>query len=422
MIFVRVVVAAAALLSPVAALATAGYFQLGYGLKAKAMGGVAAALPQDSLVAATNPAGMALLGNRLDGGLEWFSADRGSEIRGNSLGLSGARDANGIRSSAVPEFGFNRMLDSGHSLGLSIYGNGGITKYRDNPLAQLGGSSQAGLEFLQAVFAPSCAVRLGEDNVIGVALNFVVQQFSARGFEHFDSPLFSKNPGAVTNRGVDYATGWGVRFGWMGRVTPQISIGAAYQPTIRMSHFARYRGLLADSGNFDVPGTVTAGIAWNATAALTLAADIERINFAGVRSIGNKADCFLATSCLLGAVDGPGSGWRNTTVVKVGIAYAATPELTIRAGFATLSQPIPPEQTLLNIFAPAVSERHVTAGATWQLRDHWELTVSVMHAFAASVAGNHSIPAGFPPKGVGGGEANLRMEQNAIGVELGWKM
>ena len=64
--------AAAALLAPTLALATAGYFQLGYGLKAKGLGGAAAAFPQDALVAATNPAGMVRLGNRLDAGLDWF--------------------------------------------------------------------------------------------------------------------------------------------------------------------------------------------------------------------------------------------------------------------------------------------------------------------------------------------------------------
>ncbi len=40
------------------ALATNGYFSHGWGTKSKAMAGVAAALPQDTLVSATNPAGM----------------------------------------------------------------------------------------------------------------------------------------------------------------------------------------------------------------------------------------------------------------------------------------------------------------------------------------------------------------------------
>ena len=50
---------AAVLAAPLSVFATTGYFSHGYGLKAKGMGGVGIALPQDSLAAATNPAGMA---------------------------------------------------------------------------------------------------------------------------------------------------------------------------------------------------------------------------------------------------------------------------------------------------------------------------------------------------------------------------
>ena len=45
-----------------AAYATNGYFSHGYGIKAEGMGGVGIALPQDTLAAATNPAGMGLIG------------------------------------------------------------------------------------------------------------------------------------------------------------------------------------------------------------------------------------------------------------------------------------------------------------------------------------------------------------------------
>ncbi|HJS39016.1 MAG TPA: long-chain fatty acid transporter, partial [Burkholderiales bacterium] len=70
--------ATAAVLAPGAALATTGYFAHGYGIKAKSMGGVGIALPQDALAAASNPAGIAFVGNRIDLGAEWFTPDRGA--------------------------------------------------------------------------------------------------------------------------------------------------------------------------------------------------------------------------------------------------------------------------------------------------------------------------------------------------------
>jgi len=66
----------AASLFSTAATATNGYFKHGYGVRSQGMAGVAMALPQDSLAAATNPAGTGLVGERVDAGLTWFRPDR----------------------------------------------------------------------------------------------------------------------------------------------------------------------------------------------------------------------------------------------------------------------------------------------------------------------------------------------------------
>lgn len=409
------------LLSPTTTLATAGHFQLGYGLKAKAMGGAAIAYPQDALAAASNPAGMVWIGNRVDAGIERFAADRGSEITGNTLGLTGNRDANGRKVFPVPEFGFNHMVDERHALGVSVFGNGGMTRYLDNPLGALGGSNPGGFEYVQAVVAPAIAVRLGERHSVGAALNLVSQEFAARGLEHFDSTFFSASPGNVTNRGRDRASGAGLRLGWLGRITDSLTLGATYQPRIEMDRFERYEGLLVDRGRFDIPENYGVGAALAIAPGLTLAGDLHRIRFSGVKALGARADCFLALQCLMGAADGPGSGWRDATVYKLGVAYEARPGLALRAGVAYLRQLVPADQTLLNIFAPAVSKWHFTLGATLQLSRRWELTASYMRAPRETVPGRQSIPAGFPPSGVGGGEANLRMDQSALGISLGWR-
>ncbi len=409
-----------ALSLPGAAFANAGYFQLGYGIKAKGMAGISVALPQDALAAASNPAGMAWIGNRVDVGIERMAVDRGSEIHGNTLGLSGSRDANGRQVFPVPDFGANYMLDERLALGVSVFGNGGMTRYRNNPLDALDGSSPAGLEYVQAVIAPALALKLGERYAVGVALNLVVQDFAARGFEHFDNQLFSVSPGFVTNHGRDGARGVGLRVGGLARATESLTLGASYQPRIRMGRFDAYKGLLAGQGNFDVPENYGLGAAWRAARGVTVAGELQRINFAGVSSLGARLDCFPDT-CKLGASDGPGSGWRNTTVYKLGVAYDFSPDLVLRAGIAWLRQPIPESQTLLNVFAPAVTGRHLTFGATWRAAPQWELSASFMRGFGAAVHGSGSIKAGFPPGGVGGGEADLRMSQSALGVSLGWR-
>jgi long-chain fatty acid transport protein len=404
--------ATAAALAPFAAQATTGYFQHGYGIKAKGMGGVGIALPQDSLAAATNPAGMALVGNRLDVGLDWFAPDRGAEVVGNPF-FSGTYDGNDTKSFLIPEFGYNRMISPSLALGVSVYGNGGMnTDYKTSPFAALGGSSPAGVDLMQLFIAPTIAWKSGA-HALGASLNLAYQRFEARGLQPF-AP-FSSDPANLTDRGHDDSTGWGLRLGWTGQVTPSVTLGATYQTKTSMSKFDKYKGLFADQGEFDIPENYGVGIAFKATPKFTLAADVQRINYGDIPAVGNPIDC-LFTGCQLGGPDGAGFGWRNTTVYKLGLAYEWSPSLTLRGGFVTLEQPIPSSQTLFNILAPGVVEDHVTLGATWQMSKQNELTFAYMHAFENKVNGSGSIP-----PGLGGGEANLRMSQDAFGIAWGWK-
>jgi len=404
--------AVTAALLPAAAFATTGYFSHGYGMKAKSMGGVGIALPQDSLAAATNPAGMALIGNRMDLGLDWFRPDRGAEIVGNPM-LSGTYDGNGASDFLIPEFGFNRMLDPNLALGISVYGNGGMnTEYATSPFAAIGGSSPAGVDLSQLFIAPTIAWKTG-GHAFGASLNLAYQRFQARGLQPF--AMFSSDPANVTDRGYDTSTGWGVRVGWTGQVTPSVTLGATYQTKTQMGKFDKYKGLFAEQGGFDIPENYGVGVAWKAGSGLTLAADVQQINYGDVASVGNPVDC-LFTGCQLGADNGAGFGWQNTTVYKIGASYEWSRSLTLRGGYVTLKQPIPASQTLFNIVAPGVVENHVTLGATWQVSNQSELTVGYMHAFENKVNGAGSIP-----PSMGGGEANLRMSQDSLGIAWGWK-
>lgn len=407
--------AIAAALLPLSAAATTGYFQHGYGIKSKGMGGVGIALPQDSLAAATNPAGMAWVGNRVDGGLDWFAPTRSAEIVGNGAGASGNYDANGRKSFLVPEFGFNRMVSTNLAVGVSVFGNGGMnTYYNNNPFRAFGGSNgPGGVDLMQLFVSPTVAYKLGNHS-FGASLNIAYQQFGAQGLEGFRA--MSANPNEVTNRGRDSSSGLGMRFGWTGQITPNFTLGATYQTKTKMSKLDKYKGLFAEEGGFDVPENYGVGVAFKATPALTIAADIERINYGNVRSVGNTVDCLFVGACQLGPSNGAGFGWRNSTAYKIGLAYEVSPTLTLRAGYATLKQPIPASQTFFNILAPGVVEDHFTLGATWQMSKQGELSVSYMHAPEKKVNGSGSIAVGF-----GGGEANLRMKQNALGVGFGWK-
>ncbi len=75
------------------------------------------------------------------------------------------------------------------------------------------------------------------------------------------------------------------------------------------------------------------------------------------------------------------------------------------------------DQTLFNIVAPGVIKEHLTLGGTWK-QGNSELSVAYTHAFKNTVKGSGSIPA-MP---FGGGEANLHLEENILGLAWGWKL
>lgn len=419
-------VAAIGLLAPLASHATLGYFSHGYGLKAKGMGGVGIALPQDSLAPATNPAGNAWIGTRFDGELEWFRPIREAEIVGNANppfgpGRSGTYDASGRKDFLIPGVGYNRMLNKDLALGVAVFGNGGMnTTFNNNPFGGfLGGSAKGGVDYMQLFIAPTVAYKLNQNHSIGATLNVVYHQFGAQGLEGFALPApfnASVSPGNVTNRGRDDASGVSLRIGWIGKISPAVTLGATYQTKTDMGKFGKYSGLFRNGGELDVPENYGFGIAVDATPKLKIAADILQINYAKVASIGTPSDCLLVTgTCQLGAANGPGFGWRNATAYKIGMSYALSQSLTLRAGFATTKQPIPANQTFLNILFPAVVQDHITLGATLQT-GATELTVGYMHALKKTVSGAGSIPVGF-----GGGNANLKMYQDSLGVGLGMK-
>jgi long-chain fatty acid transport protein len=408
--------AALAALAPSVALATTGYFAHGYGIKAKATGGVGIALPQDALAAASNPAGIAWVGDRMDVGVDWFMPDRGASISGSgNPAANGDYDGNNTKSFLIPEFGYNHVINPNWTFGVAVYGNGGMnTDYANNPFAKYGmGSGNAGVDLMQLFVAPTVAWKSGA-NSFGVSLNLAYQRFKAEGIQGFS--MFSSSSGNVSNNGYDDSTGWGVRVGWLGQVSSAVTLGATYQSKTKMSKFDKYSGLFANQGEFDIPENYGVGIAVKASPALTIAADIERINYNDVAAVGNTADCFFAMTCQLGSSNGPGFGWQNTTVYKLGVTYALSPRTTLRAGYVMLDQPIPASQTFFNILAPGVVESHLTLGATWAMGTNGELTLMYMHAFEKEVNGSGSIPMSF-----GGGEANLRMSQDSLGLGYGWK-
>jgi long-chain fatty acid transport protein len=412
---------AAAALAALPALATDGYFPHGYGMKALGMGGTSTALAQDSMGGATNPASMVWTGSRLDIGANVFMPIRDAERSGAGFPTLNGKVDSGKTAFLIPEFGYNRMLNDRTSLGVTVYGNGGMnTSYPQGnfncgggPANMLCGSGGLGVDLMQLIVAPTMAYKIAPQHSLGASLLLGYQRFSATGLQAFDNapgfPPFTQSPGSVTNNGTSTSTGVGVRLGYFGRFDA-LSVGASWSPKMKMGKLDAYKGLFAGGGSFDIPQNYSVGVAFNLAPAWTIAADYQRINYAGVPSVGNPS----LPVAPLGAANGPGFGWHNIDVFKLGVAWQMNSQLVLRAGYNHGQNPIQGADVTFNILAPGVMTSHYTFGFTHALSASDELTGALMIAPRQSVTGA-SLFNGLLGAGAGGNET-VRMRQSSIGV------
>lgn len=402
---------------PTSGYATNGYFSHGFGARSQAVAGVSLALPQDGLIAASNPAGISALGNRLDVGVSLFRPSRGAEITGNFAGANGRYHGNDTQYFLIPEFAYTRQLDNDLSVGLAIYGNGGMnTDYRSNPLAAFGSTGAAGVNLEQLFITPSVSWQVTDKHAFGAAVTLAHQTFEMKGVSAFDNPFFSASPGKVSNNGEASARGAGVKLGWTGQLSPTLTFGAAWSSRINMDKFDRYAGLFAEEGAFDIPATYGLGVAWQSSAALTLAADWQHIEYASIKSVANPLQNLLVGNAL-GTRYGGGFGWKDINVTKLGAVYQYTDSIILRAGISRAEQPIPASETFFNILAPGTIRDHISAGATWVTASGGEWSLSFTHALKETVKGQGSIPMPF-----GGGEATIHLKEDILTVGYTFKL
>jgi long-chain fatty acid transport protein len=436
-------VATAAAFAPCAAFATDGYFSHGYGMKAKGRGGASTAMTTDSFGGAVNPASMAFVGERLDLGADWFRPDRSASRVGSAGGtgfLDGAADGNETNNFLIPEFGYNKMLRPDLSLGITVYGNGGMnTDYAGGQLDQgicgggapngvrvnlLCGTGNLGVDLSQLILAPTLAYKLTPEHSLGISPLIGYQRFKAYGLDAFAA--ISSDPAHLTNKGYDSTWGAGLRIGYFGQPLPSLAFGAAYSTKIN-GKFKEYRGLFAEGGSFDIPENWNIGLAWKPTSKVTVAADYQRIYYSKVKSVGNPSNqpgCAptfpagpgVGAGCLGASAASIGFGWDDVGAIKLGIEYEYSSALTLRAGYNRSDNPIQARDVTFNILAPGVVQNHLTLGFTYNVDKSSEITMAYMHAFKNSVSG----PATNPYFPVGGTET-ISLSEESLGIAWGWK-
>ena len=455
------------------AAATTGYFQLGYGARSVGMAGATVSNPQDSLAASVNPAGMGMVGERVDAGLRFFSpGDRSASLKTSAFGATyDVEDTSRRNLFLVPSLGYTSRINDRMSWGIRMYGNGGLNTTYDRNLydetaAVAGAFAQGGpiaasqlpegtttsdfglpiedvgtlgVNLEQGIIAPTLSFKVHEKHTLGASLLVGIQRFSARGLGNFQcftqtgqsqpagagscaasGGAFSATPSdSLTNNSSDWAYGAGVRVGWIGEVHPKLSLGAAVASKIYMTEFDDYSELFAEDGKLDVPANFTVGLTFKPTNDLNLSFDFQRIYYEGVNSISNPGPVFSPAGPalppgggLLGTKDGLGFGWENINVYRIGADYRYNREWNFRAGFSYNDQVIPEDQVLFNVLAPATPKIHATLGFTYRPNDNSEWSFAYMHAFEETISTSQTA-FGVP--------GEIRMEQNAFDLSYAYK-
>ena len=441
---------------PSIALATDGYFPHGYGMKAKGMGGASTAMADDTFGGANNPASMVWAGSRYDVGLDLFSPKREISRSGSAAGLDGSVSS-GSNLFFVPEFGYNKMLGWDMSVGVSIYGNGGMNtdfnggqisaaspvcgngaggfnqaSGQAGPYNMLCGEGKLGMNLEQLIIAPTFAKKVNKDNSFGGSLLIARQNFRAEGLSAFfgftssgagGPPAYANSN--LTNRGRDTTWGYGLKLGWMSKVSDTTTVGASYTSKVKMGKFDKYKDLFAGQGYFDLPESFALGIAVKVNPKWTVAADYQRIDYSGIKSIANPsttpADGVPPTFGIpgsLGCDTCRGFGWSSVNVFKIGAEYQYSPKLILRAGYNHTDNPIQSRDVTFNMIAPGVVKDHVTMGFTYDLSKESELTMAYMHAFSNSVEGSSL----FNRFGVPAGTEKIQMYENSLGIAYSRKL
>lgn len=414
------------------ALAGNGYFILGYGPMAHQSAGTATAMGMDGFSGSSNPAKLAFTDDRLDLGVLSFMPYRRIERRGASNPVFNISSTSRNSYFPLPEVGYTRRLDSRWSLGVTVYGNGGLnTEYPDttrvngtnaNP-AKCGdrpgnfflGCGKLGFDLSQLVVAPTVAWQVTPQHSLGASPLLVYQRFKAYGFQAFEG--LSAHPEAVTNRGYDDSVGAGIRVGWFGRITPWLDMGAAYATRIHMEEFDKYRGLIASGGEFDVPKNFSVGFAVRPAKGWTVGGDVQRIFYGDLRALSNGALASVEDPAgkPFGSKEGSGFNWRNLTNYKVAVAWEATPRWTLRVGYLYGRRPAADnsaDSVSFNLFAP--NPRHqFTTGFTWAFNAHND----IQFAYGRYIPGTFKGPSATAALGVGGTES---INPYVDTVLLGW--
>lgn len=420
----RLAPVAAACALPLAAWATNGMNMEGYGPVSTAMGGASQAIDHGTAAMAQNPATLSLMGAtaRFDAAFGVLGPDVASSVPGMPKAESGGT------SYMMPAFGYARRSGA-WTYGLGIFAQGGMgTEYGADTFLAMGSGRDVRTELGVGRVLLPLSFQVTPALAIGGTIDFMWagldMRMAASGMQlgglvtGASGTLGQQLPGLATApwtridfsndndfTGEASATGWAAKIGVVYKPAPTLTLGASYQfesalddmETSDNGATLSAAGGFVDHGritviDFQWPSTVALGVAWQATPAVLLAADFKRIGWSKVmKDFRLRYDSAGTTNPgLNGSVSlALPQNWDDQNVVNLGVAWALSDALTLRAGASLSDNPIP--DAYVHPLFPATVKNHYMAGFGYRFSAASEFSASMTVAPESKVTNGQGV-------------------------------
>lgn len=345
------------------AFATNGDVLIGLGAQSRALGGTGTAAFFGSENALTNPALIAKSkGTEFSLGGTFFMPDVNASTDVAAPGTPSSKTSDADLS-VIPEVSLSTRINDDWTFGLGMFGSAGMgVDYRGNAGLFDGYTN---LQLMK--FAPTLAYN---KNNFGIGFAPVLQ---------YGSLDINYNNGANVGSGASSDLGWGFNLGGYLDVTPNLTLGLAYQSAINMKYKAQIPtaatgfGLAGFTEYLEQPAEIKVGAAYT-TGPWMVTGDYKRIEWSSAEGYKDF-------------------NWKDQDVFALGVKYSQK-GYWFGVGYNHGKDPIevlPSAQTMAgysnqainmfnNHFFPGIVEDHFTLGGGFALGKHTSLDMALTYA------------------------------------------
>jgi hypothetical protein len=245
------------------------------------------------------------------------------------------------------------------------------------------------------IVAPSMTQRIGDNSAVSVAAIFAYERFAGFGLgpdANASQNVFADLMAQPYSWRTPYGSyGVGMRLDFNHSLTEKLSWQAGYQSRVNMDAFNAYRGVYAESGQFDIPASANLGLGYALTKDFKIDLGMQRVMYSGITPFTSNA---LPTRflILLGSEVSPAFAWGDLNVYSVGMTWRDPGDTVWSLHYSTREQPLPTSRLLQNALEPYLSSHDIEFGFAHAFGDYSNVRFSMMYAPTDFVLG---LPTSF---------------------------